>query len=161
MNNNHWSLNLVMKKSLLTLMTGRWCDSQGQRHLIELGVIGNWRAACRKPKQNKRIAIKSSKELGYSLLCYLAIRTVFCLFFSCLLPPLKKERASLVAQMVKNLPTIQETKVQSLGQEGPLEKWMTTHSSIRAWRIPWTEELVGYNTWGRKESDTTKWLSMH
>jgi len=42
--------------------------------------------------------------------------------------------------MVKNLPTMQETKVQSLGQEGPLEKGMTTHSSIRAWRIPWTEE---------------------
>ena len=57
--------------------------------------------------------------------------------------------------MVKNLPTIQETKVQSLGQEGPLEKQITMHSSIHAWRIPWTE-LVGYNTWGRKESDMTK-----
>ena len=44
-------------------------------------------------------------------------------------------RASLVAQMVKNLPAIQETQVQSLGQEDPLEKGMATHSSI-AWRIP-------------------------
>ena len=44
-------------------------------------MIRNWRAACRKPKQNKRIAIKSSKELGYSLLCYLAIRTVFLSIF--------------------------------------------------------------------------------
>ena len=45
-----------MKKSLLTLMRARWCDSQGQRHLIELGVTGNWRAACRKPKQNRRVS---------------------------------------------------------------------------------------------------------
>ena len=50
-------------------------------------------------------------------------------------------RASLLAQMVKNLPAMQETQVQSLGQEDPLEMGMTTHSSILAWRIPWTEEL--------------------
>ena len=48
--------------------------------------------------------------------------------------------ASLVAQMVKHLPTMQETWVQSLGQEDALEKEMATHSSILAWRIPWTEE---------------------
>ena len=42
--------------------------------------------------------------------------------------------------MVKNLPAMQETQVQSLGQEDPLEKRMTTHSSILAWRIPWAEE---------------------
>ena len=48
--------------------------------------------------------------------------------------------ASLVAQTVKNLPTVQETRVQSLGQEDPLEKEMTTHSSILAWKVPWTEE---------------------
>ena len=47
---------------------------------------------------------------------------------------------SLVAQMVKNLPAMQETQVQSLGQEDPLEKGMATHFSILAWRIPWTEE---------------------
>ena len=49
--------------------------------------------------------------------------------------------ASLVTQTVKNLPAIQETKVQFLGWEDLLEKGMTTHSSIFAWRIPWTEEL--------------------
>ena len=48
--------------------------------------------------------------------------------------------ASLVAQWVKNLPTMQETWVQFLGQEDPLEKELATHSSILAWRIPWTEE---------------------
>ena len=42
--------------------------------------------------------------------------------------------------MVKNLPAVQETQVQSLGMEDPLEKEMATHSSIFAWRIPWTEE---------------------
>ena len=47
---------------------------------------------------------------------------------------------SLVAQMVKNLPAMQETWVQSLGGEDPLEKGMATHSNILAWRIPWTEE---------------------
>ena len=49
-------------------------------------------------------------------------------------------RASLVAQMVKNLAATQETQVQSLGQEDPLEKEMATHSSTLAWKIPWTQE---------------------
>ena len=51
--------------------------------------------------------------------------------------------ASLVAQTVKNLSSMQETWVQSLGQEDPLEEEMATHSSILAWRIPWTEEPSG------------------
>ena len=50
-------------------------------------------------------------------------------------------RASLVAQTVKNLPAMQETRVQSLGREAPLERGTAIHSSILAWRIPWTEEL--------------------
>ena len=49
-------------------------------------------------------------------------------------------RASLVVQSVKNLPTVWGTRVQTLGWEDPLEKGMATHSSILAWRIPWTEE---------------------
>ena len=63
---------------------------------------------------------------------------------------------SLVAQMVKRLPTMQETWVQSLDWEDLLEKEMATHSSILAWRISWVESLVGYSPWGRKESDTTE-----
>ena len=51
--------------------------------------------------------------------------------------------ASLVAQMVKNLPTMWETQVQSLGQEDSLEKGMATHSTMLAWRILWTEEPGG------------------
>ena len=60
----------------------------------------------------------------------------------------------LVAQMVKNLPAMQETWVQSLSQEDPLEKEMATHSSIAAWRIPWTEEPGGLQSMGVTESRT-------
>ena len=58
------------------------------------------------------------------------------------------EKASLVAQMVKNLPAIQETWVKSLGWEDPVEKEMATHFSILAWRIPWTEEAGGLQSMG-------------
>ena len=57
--------------------------------------------------------------------------------------------------VVKNLPAKQETQVQSLGGEDPLEEEMAIHSSILAWEIPWTEDLAGYSPWGGKESDTT------
>ena len=57
-------------------------------------------------------------------------------------------RASLVAWMVKHLPTMWETRVRSLGQEDPLEKEMATHSSIHAWKIPWTEEPGGLQSMG-------------
>ena len=56
--------------------------------------------------------------------------------------------ASLVAQTVKNLPEMQETRVRSLGWGDPLEKEMATHSSILAWRISWTEELGGLQSVG-------------
>ena len=57
-------------------------------------------------------------------------------------------QASLVIQIVKNLPAMQETQVRSLGQEDPLEKGMAVHSSIPAWRIPWAEEPGGLQTMG-------------
>ena len=55
---------------------------------------------------------------------------------------------SLVAQTLKNLPAMQETWIQSLGQDERLEKGMATHSSILAWRIPWTEEPGGLQSMG-------------
>jgi len=58
------------------------------------------------------------------------------------------EVAFLVAQRIKHLPATQETGVQSLGWEDPLEKEMATHSSILAWRIPWTEEPGGLQSMG-------------
>ena len=56
--------------------------------------------------------------------------------------------------MVKNLPAMQETQVQFLGQEDPLENEMATHSSILAWEVPWTEEPVGLQSMGVTESWT-------
>ena len=61
-----------------------------------------------------------------------------------------------MAQLVKNPPAMQETLVRFLGWEDPLEKGKATHSSILAWRIPWT-----VYPWGHKESDTTERLSLH
>ena len=59
-------------------------------------------------------------------------------------------RVSLVAQTVKHLSAMQETRVQSLGWENPLEREMATHSSILAWKIPWTEEPGGLQSMGSK-----------
>ena len=69
--------------------------------------------------------------------------------------------ASLVAQLVKNLPAMEETWVQFLGWEDPLEKEMATHSSILAWRIPCTENPGGLQSMGWQESDTTERLNHH
>jgi len=71
----------------------------------------------------------------------------------------KINRTDLVAQLVKNLPAVQETWVQFLGWEDPLEKEMAIHSSILAWRIPWTEEPGGLQSVGSQESDTTERLN--
>ena len=75
--------------------------------------------------------------------------------------PPQWSRASLVVQRLKRLPAMWETWVRSLGQEDPLEKEMAPHSSILAWRIPWTEELGGLQSTGCKESDTTERLHFH
>ena len=63
--------------------------------------------------------------------------------------------APLIAQSVKNLPAVQETRGRSLGREDALEKEMATHSSVLAWRIPQTEEPGGLQSMRLKESDTT------
>ena len=60
-----------------------------------------------------------------------------------------------VVQRLKCLPAMWDTRVRSLVREDPLEKEMAAHSSILVWRIPWREDLVGYNPWGCKELDTT------
>ena len=60
--------------------------------------------------------------------------------------------------MAKNLPTLQETRVQFLGWEDPLEKGMATHSSILAWRIPWTEEPGGLHSRVVHDCETNKYL---
>ena len=70
--------------------------------------------------------------------------------------PIQYSWASLVAQLVKKPPAMRETWVRSLGWEDPLEKGKATHSSILAWRMPWTLESMGSQT-----SDTTERLSLH
>ena len=63
-----------------------------------------------------------------------------------------------MAQWVKNLPAMQETRIHSLGQEDPLEKKMALHSSTLAWEIPWTEEPGGLQS---KELDTIEYMHTH
>ena len=70
------------------------------------------------------------------------------------------EMSSMVVQMVKSLPAMQETRVSYLGQEDPLKKEIATHSSVLAWRRSWQRSLAGYSPWGCKESDTTKQLTL-
>ena len=76
----------------------------------------------------------------------------------CLHKGQEAHRVPLVAQMVKkkkkNLPAMQEMQIWSLGQEDPLEKWMAAHSSIFAWRIPWTEEPRGLQSMGLQNLDS-------
>ena len=79
--------------------------------------------------QNVELTFQGQERKGYK--CPFPCLSYFCY---------RVKNDSLVAQMVKSLPAMWETQVQSLGQEDPLEKEMATHSSILAWKIPWTEE---------------------
>ena len=92
------------------------------------------------------------------------VSILFSLFLptSFLPPPAVKQYYSIsLLQRLKRLPAMWGTWVRSLGQEDPLEKEMATHSSILAWRIPWTEELGELQSMGRKVSDTTERLHFH
>ena len=66
----------------------------------------------------------------------------------------------MVAKMVNNLSAMQETQIQSLGWEDPLDKGMATHSSILAWKISWTEEPDGLQSWACKQSDISECLTL-
>ena len=105
--------------------------------------------ACRWPPSSRGIQTKGAGTLPSPPLLIrtsvlwdsgLNVMTSFNLFVSF--------NASLMSQRVKNLPEMQETQVQPLGQEDPREKKMATHSSILAWRIPWTEEPGGLQSMG-------------
>ena len=78
-------------------------------------------------------------------------------FSGACLPPFSG--ASLVVQLVKHLPAMQEPQVQSLGREDPLEKEMAAHSRFLLAEFHGERSLVGYSPWGRKESDTTEQLT--
>ena len=96
-------------------------------------------------KQNNMI----QHDLSYISLFKYKKRQLHTVFLSCWLV-----YASLVAQMVKNPPAMQEPWVWSMGQEDPLEKGMTTHSSILAWEILWTKELGRLQSMGSQKSQT-------
>ena len=90
------------------------------------------------------------KEIVYGYVCvYICTYSTFVYMYTCVW-------ASLVAQMVKRLPAMRETRVRFLGREDPLEKEMAIHSSTLAWKIPGTGSLVGCRLRGRTESDTTE-----
>ena len=98
---------------------------------------------CRVLKKKKKTEIKGvRKEPGWRTLTLERLRHALSPAVS------KGNEASLVDQLVKNLPAMQETQVRSLAQEDPLEEGMTTRSSIIAWRTPWTEELGGLQSMG-------------
>ena len=101
-----------------------------------------WRAA------GHRVA-KSRTRLNWTELNWRGLQVITA-------PGIHSWYTSLVAQTVKHLPTMWETRVWSLGWEDPLEKEMATHSSILAWRIPWTEEPGGHSPWSLKGLDTTE-----
>ena len=86
--------------------------------------------------------------------------SLFCLHPICLTRCYPEFKTSLVAQLVKKLPAMQESWVWSLGREDPLEKEISTYFSTLAWDIPWTEQS-GRLSIGSQESDTTLWLNHH
>ena len=88
---------------------------------------------CELPKMRTWVHMSSSHGWGLSRVHPLQVVVHLCTLVYCI------EWVSLVAQMVRNLPPMQGTQVQSLGQKDPLEKGIGTHSSIFAWRIPWNE----------------------
>ena len=97
--------------------------------------------------QNERSTRVEGRKGAWALSAWLLLSALL-LSSAQLCSPLHLWRASLVAQMVKNLPAMWETRVQSLGREDLLEKGMATRSNILAWRIPWTEEPDGLQSMG-------------
>ena len=100
---------------------------------------------------------RGSYSLNFFFFCLLliAVHFLFCTMLFCLEVPVTTgcvapdlDEMQLVAQMVKHLPAMQETRVRSPGWEDPLEKEMATHSSTLAWKIPWMEEPSGLQSMG-------------
>ena len=121
---------------------------------IYLNVDNSLRASCGKSALWIRFGNSSAsltKTRRWRLLIILLLK---CSSFLTMLRG--RPRASQLVQMVKNLATMQETWVWSLDWEDPLEKEITTHSSILSWRIPWTKDPGGH----KESSDTTEWLTL-
>ena len=139
----------------LTAMRETWVQSHGFEDPPEKGkatyssILG-WRI----PWTEEPGALQSvgSQRVGHEWATTTNIMNISCYSFcSSML-----DMGFLVAQMVKNLTAMRETWVRSLGWEDPLKKGTTTYSSIRAWRIPWTEEAGRLQSMG---SQSRTWLS--
>ena len=105
-----------------------WMEPNGPSKILrQFFTLTNWKWGCSQPSQH------------WAWLIYAKMLKFFQLWDSFI-------GVSLVAQMVKSLPTMQEIWVRSLGQEDPLEEGMATHSGILAWRIPWIEKFSILNS---------------
>ena len=153
---NYWASLVTQMVKHLSATQETWVQSLGWEDCLE-----------------KEMTTHSSILYTYTYVLYMYIQsyTYYILYLHKLYKLIHKLytysiyvlEASLVAQLVKNSPVMQETWetwVRSLGWEDPLEKGMATHSSILAWRIPWTGSLAGYSPWVCKESDMTEKLSL-
>ena len=120
---------------------------------IGASLVAQWWTICL-PMQETRIWSVVQEDST----CLEATTPMSHNYWGCALEP---GQVFLVAQMVKNLSAMQETQVLSLGWEDPLEKGMFTHSSILAWRIPWTEEPGRIQSMGPQSQTRLKRLSTH
>ena len=121
----HWEYLLLVQKNFLHFLS---CD----------GVAGPLSGCCSYFFSYRRIKLLSATSPGLPLMLSPPTACWFVFFFSHSALGLKFAQASLVAQLVKNPPAMRQTWVQALGWKDPLEKGKATHSSILAWRIPWT-----------------------
>ena len=124
----HWEYLLLVQKNFLHFLS---CD----------GVAGPLSGCCSYLFSGRRVKTLSATSPGLSLM--LSPPTACWGFFFHSALGLRFAQASLVAQLVKNLPAIQQTWVQPLGWRDPLEKGKATHCSILAWRVPWTIQSTG------------------
>ena len=125
--------------------------SAGKESACNVGDLGSTSGLGRSPGEGKSYPLQYS-ELENPMDCIVHGVAKSWTWLSDFHFHLWESRAFLLAQMVKNLPAMRETQVQSLGWEDPLEKGMATHSSIPAWRIPWTEEPGGLQSNGVTKS---------
>ena len=141
----------VLKKQCWTMVNRSWTQTDWvyKLQLYHLRIVWSWASLSKLvPQQNW--TSKRNQEEGFVWICS-----------QILLYDFKAHALPLVAQRFKHLPVMWETQVRSLGQEDPLEKEMATHSSILAWRIPWTEEPGGLQSMGSQRVGHDWATSLH
>ena len=135
-------------------VSGTPSPAPGKWQSTHLGIWGNtvfYQTQVFRQFTDRHLQSQYPRKRSYekTQIYYLHVST--CEYYS-FISPLSSWGASLVAQKVKNLPEEQKTWARSLGMEDPLEKEMATHSSVLAWRIPWTEEPGGLQFMGSQRA---------